>query len=69
MSCLDKLLRLTHPYSLLYRDLLLFILYFVIFHSQVLLLIIWYLEVVFSLYVRAFSGYHHYVKRICEKHN
>ena len=41
----DKMLRLTHPHSLLYRDLLLFILYFVIFHSQKTLLIIWYLAV------------------------
>ena len=45
MSCFDKMLRLTHPYSLLYRDMLLFILYFVIFHSQIPLLIIWYLAV------------------------
>ena len=45
----DKMLRLTHPYSLLYRDLLLFILYFVIFHSQIPLLIIWYLAVVYFL--------------------
>ena len=43
----DKMLRLTHPYSLLYRDLLLFILYFVIFHSQIPLLTIWYLVVVY----------------------
>ena len=33
MSCFDKMLRLTDPYSLLYRDLLLFILSFLIFHS------------------------------------
>ena len=45
MSCFDKMLRLTHPYSLLYRDMLLFILYFVIFHTQIPLLIIWYLAV------------------------
>ena len=36
----DKILRLAHHYSLLYQDLL-FILYFVIFHSQIPLLIIW----------------------------
>ena len=49
LLCFDKMLRLTHPYSLLYRDLLLFILYFIIFHSQVPLLIIWYLMVVYFL--------------------
>ena len=43
----DKMLRLTYPYSLLYRDLLLFTLYFVIFHCQIHLLIIWYLTVVY----------------------
>ena len=48
MSCFDKMLRLTHPYFLLNRDLL-FILYFVIFHSQIPLLIIWYLAVVYVL--------------------
>ena len=31
----DKMLRLTHLHSLLYRNLLSFILYFVIFHSQI----------------------------------
>ena len=43
----DKMLRLTHPYSLLYWHLLLFILHFVIFHSQIPLVIIWYLAVVY----------------------
>ena len=42
----EKMLRLTQPYSLLYRDLI-FILYFVIFHSQIPLLIMWYLAVVY----------------------
>ena len=51
----EKMLRLTHPYSLLYRDLLLFILYFINFYSQILLLIIWYLAVVyFSVYMYVF---------------
>ena len=45
----DKMLRLTHLHSLLYRNLLLFILYFVIFHSQIPLLIIWNLAVVYFL--------------------
>ena len=58
----DKMLRLTHPYSLLYRDLLLFILYFVIFRSQITLLIIWSLEVAYFLvYMYVFPGYHHYI--------
>ena len=43
----DKMLRLIHPYSLLYQGLLLFILYFVIFHSHIPLLIIWYRAVVY----------------------
>ena len=48
MSCFDKMLRLMHSYSLLDRDLLL-ILYFVIFHSQIPLLIICFLAVVYFL--------------------
>ena len=35
-----KMLRLTHTYSPIYRDLLLFILYFIVLHSQIPLLII-----------------------------
>ena len=34
----DKILRLTHPHSPFYRDLLLYILYFEFFHSQIALL-------------------------------
>ena len=49
MPCIDRMLRLTHPYSLLYLDLLLFILYFAIFHSEIPLLIIWYLVAVYFL--------------------
>ena len=49
MPCIDRMLRLTHPYSLLYLDLLLFILYFAIFHSEIRLLIIWYLVAVYFL--------------------
>ena len=43
----DKILRLTYPYFLLYRDLLVFTLHLVIFHSQIPLLNIWYLAVVY----------------------
>ena len=49
MPCIDRMLRLTHPYSLRYLDLLLFILYFAIFHSEIPLLIIWYLVAVYFL--------------------
>ena len=35
-----KMLRLTHTYSQIYRDLLLFILCFIVLHSQIPLLII-----------------------------
>ena len=57
----DKMLRLTHPYSLIYRDLLLFILYFVIFHSQIPLFGIWRLYI-FSLNVHV-SVYNHYIEK------
>ena len=57
----DKMLRLIHPYSLLYRDLLLFILYFVIFHSQIPLFGIWRLYI-FSLNVHV-SVYNHYIEK------
>ena len=54
-----KMLRMKKTYSLLYRDLLLFILYFGIFNFQIPLLILWYLAVeYFLINMYVFSSYH-----------
>ena len=61
----DKMLRLTHPYSLLYRDLLLFIYLFRSFPFPDTF--INYLVsggcIFFSLCMYVFSCYHHYIEK------
>ena len=58
----DETLKLAHSFSLLYRDLSLLMLCIIIFHSQIPLLITWYLVVVYFLvYMYVIFYYEFYI--------